>query len=107
MQTRHSGMGIAAFIVALLGGVLLFVMIAVAGVAESRTPGGLDEGSSTAVLIGLGIMAAVLMELVALGLGIGGVLQKDRQRIFAVLGLVFSIGAMLGTVGLMVLGLMS
>ena len=64
MHTPHSGMGIAAFITA-------------------------------------------LMQLVAFGLGVAGALQADRRRVFAVLGLVFSIGSMLAVVLLMVIGSLS
>jgi hypothetical protein len=41
-------------------------------------------------LIGLGIILAVFVLLISLGLGIGGLIQKERKRIFSVLGVVFS-----------------
>lgn len=107
MQIRHSGLGIASFILSLGGGVLMFLLIVLAGVAELSTPGGMDEGAPATVMIGLGIIGAGLVELVALALGVAGVLQRDRRRVLAILGLVFSCGALLGTAGLLLLGLLS
>jgi hypothetical protein len=104
MQHRHSGLGIAAFILSLCGGILLFLLIVVAGYAEMTTPGGLDESAPATVLLGLALLGAGLMEVVALALGIAGVLQRDRRKVFAILGMVFSAGTLLGTAGLMVLG---
>ena len=43
--------------------------------------------------------------LVSLGLGIGGLLQKERKKVFAILGTVFSAAIILCTVALIALGL--
>jgi hypothetical protein len=50
------------------------------------------------------------VSLVALGLGIGGLLQKDRKKIFAVLGAVFScviIGIFIGIASLLFIQLLN
>lgn len=107
MHTPHSGMGIAAFITAVCGAVLMLGLVVIAGIIETTTPGGMEETSMSAILLGLGLMLTALMQLVAFGLGVAGALQADRRRVFAVLGLVFSIGSMLGVVLLMVIGSLS
>jgi len=107
MPTPHSGMGIAAFITAVCGAVLMLGLVVIAGIIETTTPGGMEETSMSAILVGLGLMLTALMQLVAFGLGVAGALQADRRRVFAVLGLVFSIGSMLGVVLLMVIGSLS
>lgn len=107
MHTPHSGMGIAAFITAVCGAVLMLGLVAIAGIIETTTPGGMEETSMSAILVGLGLMLTALMQLVAFGLGVAGALQADRRRVFAVLGLVFSIGSMLAVVLLMVIGSLS
>jgi hypothetical protein len=106
MQHRHSGLGIASFILSLAGGVLLFLLIVVAGYAEMSTPGGLDESAPSTMLLGLAILGAGVLEVVAVALGIAGLLQRDRRTLFAILGLVCAVGTLLGTAGLMVLGAM-
>lgn len=58
-----------------------------------------------AILVGLMIIFMMLVCLVSLGLGIGGLVQKDRQKIFAILGTTFSGLIILGTVGLIALGM--
>ncbi|MCX2920121.1 hypothetical protein ORK51_08070 [Stenotrophomonas rhizophila] len=107
MHTPHSGMGIAAFITAVCGAVLMLGLVVIAGIIETTTPGGMEETSMSAILVGLGLMLTALMQLVAFGLGVAGAVQADRRRVFAVLGLVFSIGSMLGVVLLMVIGSLS
>lgn len=107
MHTPHSGMGIAAFITALCGAVLMLGLIVVAGIIETTTPGGMEETSMSAILVGLGLMGTALMQLVAFGLGIAGAVQADRRRVFAVLGLVLSISSILGVVLLMIIGSLS
>lgn len=105
MGVKHSGVGIASFVTSIVAGVLIFLLVIIAGVLEVSTPGGMDEESIAAVLIGLFLFAFLGAELVALGLGIGGLIQKDRKKIFAILGVVFSATALLITLFILFLGL--
>jgi hypothetical protein len=100
-------MGIAAFITALCGAVLMLGLIVIAGIIETTTPGGMEETSMSTILVGLGLMCTALMQLVAFGLGVAGTLQTGRRRVFAILGLVISVGSMLGVVLLMIIGSLS
>lgn len=105
MEQKHSGLGIASFILSLVCGLMIFVLFVVAGVIEVSTPGGMDEESAAAIIIGLLIFLDFFILLVAIGLGIGGLIQKERKRLFAILGLVFSIGILFTTMLLMLIGL--
>jgi hypothetical protein len=105
MEPKHSGLGIASFISSIFSGIFLFLIFVVAGVMEASTSGGLDEESPAAIVIGLCMFAFLFVALVALGLGIGGLIQKDRNKLFAVLGTVFSACAFLGTLALVLIGL--
>lgn len=105
MEVKHSGVGIASFVTSIVAGVLIFLLVIIAGVLEVSTPGGMDEESIAAVLIGLFLFAFLGAELVALGLGVGGLIQKDRKKIFAILGVVFSATALLITLFILFLGL--
>jgi len=104
-KQKHSGLGIASFITSVVSGILIFVMIVVAGVMETTTPGGIDENSAGAVMVGLFLFAFLGGSLVALGLGIGALMQKDRKKVFAILGTVFSTVSLLGTIFILMLGL--
>ena len=105
MEVKHSGVGIASFVTSIVAGALIFLLVIIAGVLEASTPGGMDEESIGAVLIGLFLFAFLGAELVALGLGIGGLIQKDRKKTFAILGVVFSATALLITLFMLFLGL--
>lgn len=102
---KHSGLGIASFITSIVSGILVFLLIAVAGVMEASTPGGMDEESAGAVIVGLSCFCFSGASLVALGLGIAGLMQKERKKLFAILGIVFSAVTILGTIFIVILGL--
>ncbi|HET7932171.1 MAG TPA: hypothetical protein VFL63_12395 [Rhodanobacteraceae bacterium] len=104
MDQKHSGMGIAAFVLSLVAGVLMFLLIAIAGIMTASSPGGLDEHSPVAIIVGLGMMLLLGIDVVAIGLGIAGLIQRDRKRLFPILGLVFALATILGTIFLVILG---
>ena len=70
---------------------------------ETSTQGGMDEESTGALMFGL--YAFLGATLLALGLGIGGLLQKERNKIFAILGTVMSAVTFVGTIFLLIIGL--
>jgi len=105
MAQKHSGLGIASFIFSIVAGILIFLLIVIAGVMEVSTPGGMDEKSAAAVIVGLLLIAFLFLCLLALGLGIAGLIQKDRKKLFAILGTIFSTVTLLGTISIMVLGM--
>ena len=78
---KHSGLGIASFITSIVSGILIFLVIVIAGVMEASSPGGMDEESTSAVMVGLFLFAFLGAALIALGLGIAGLLQKERKKI--------------------------
>ena len=106
MELKHSGVGIAAFIISLLMGLITFIVVVIAGILESSSPGGMDETSIEAAVVGLLIIGCILVQLVALGLGIAGLVQKNRKKLFAILGTVFSGMTLFGVVVLMLIGTM-
>ena len=86
----HSKLGIASFVIAIVGGLLFLTLGVSLGYMELNTPGGIDETSKAVILMGLGIILALFILLISLGLGIGGLIQKECKKIFSVLGVVFS-----------------
>lgn len=104
MAEKHSGPGIASFVISLVTGILLFVLIVMAAVVSVGTQGRQVEESPVMLILGLAMLALVLVDLVALGLGIGGLCQKDRQKIFAILGTAFSTLTLLAVILLLILG---
>ena len=99
----HSGLGIASFIISLAAGAALVVLLGIAGVIESQ-PGGMDEGSAGAVLVGLLLALTALAHVLALGLGIAALVQAGRSKLFGVLGTVFASTGLIGTVLIFLLG---
>ena len=102
---KHSGFGIASFILTLLFGLMMFGAIVMAGVMEASSPGGMDEESPEAIIVGLAILACGAGEILALVLGIVGLLIQGRRKVFAILGVCFSAVTLVGFLGLMLVGL--
>ena len=104
-QDKHSGMGIASLVLAILVGILAFWVIALAGVLEATTPGGIDEDAPLTALIGLAILGCPLANLVGLGLGIAGLIQRGSKKLTAILGTIGNGLVFSGVLGILVLGL--
>ena len=106
-QQKHSGIGIASFILSLLGPVFFFLLVIVASALEASTPGGMDENSAAAGILGISLIAVVIISIVSFFLGVGGLLQTDRKKVFSVLGVVFSAGGFFLEILLLLLGLVA
>jgi hypothetical protein len=108
-------MGVASFVISILTTVLvvtLFIVAAVIGASafgdvqdpQSIDPQSLQDSPALAGLaaVGLGMLASIAFYLLGLGLGLAGIIQRRRNRLFAVLGAVFN-----GIVLLLILGLVA
>lgn len=99
---KHSGFGIASFILAVIsiagviGSMIAASTMAASFVAETGTlaPGELpavDEGAIGGMLATVGLVFLfIIAALVGAVLGIVGLFQKDRLKLFSVLGLTFN-----------------
>lgn len=105
IDPKHSGLGIASFVLSIVSLVLIFGLLIVAGVLEATTPGGMDEESVEAIVVGLLLFAFIGTALIATGLGIAGLCQKQRKKIFAILGTIFSLVTVVSTVSLISFGM--
>lgn len=105
IEMKHSGLGIASFVLSIVSMMLIFGLLIVAGVLEATTPGGMNEESVEAIVVGILLFAFIGTALVATGLGIAGLCQKQRKKIFAILGTIFSLVTVISTVALISFGM--
>ena len=84
-RSRHSYLGIASFVLSFSPGLLLVGVYWLVLFLVSLQPAGAD---TVAYGFGMAVLAVLtaLSELAALGLGIAGALQRQRNRMFAFLG---------------------
>lgn len=83
-QTKHSGRGKASFVISIVGSLILWV----SAFSLEWLPG---DDELHEILILLVMFLAALSLLVGAGLGIAGLLQKNRKKAFAVSGLVVNL----------------
>jgi magnesium-transporting ATPase (P-type) len=86
----HSKLGIASFVTAIVGGLSFFILCVSLGYMEMNTPRGVDQTSKAFILMRNGAFLALFILLLSLSLGIAGFFQKERKRIFSILGFNFS-----------------
>jgi hypothetical protein len=105
-EPEHSGIGIASFVITCAAGLLEFVMLAYAGFLETVTPGGINEDSTEAMVIGLVMFGGLAVDLVGIGLGFAGLFQSHHRKTFPVLGIVIGAVVLIGVVGVIAVGMM-
>lgn len=113
----HTKMGIASVVIAILATVLIVVLIIVAGSVAStlfqgQDPANLDpetlQNSPEAAglaFVGFGILGSGLLYVLGFGLGMVGIFQRRRKRLFGILGAVLNGLVLLVVILLFVLGL--
>ncbi len=111
-------MGIASFVISILTTVLVVVLFVVASVAgasafgsdpQSIDPQSLQDspGFVGLALAGFGILACIFFYLLGLALGVAGIFQRRRKRLFAILGTAFNGLVLLVVVALLAFGVVA
>jgi hypothetical protein len=103
MEEKNSGYGLASIGLSGLSAVALAFVVIIAGVMESSS-GGMDPNAGSTMAVGLAIIFFLFLSAIGGVLGIVGLLQKDRKKVVAILGLSISAITILGILGLMVIG---
>jgi hypothetical protein len=108
---RHSVLAIAALILASFAALSLFGLLLFVGVAGALEASGsaplIEDDSPAAVALGLGLFALVGLQLLASGLGIGALFEKDRKRVCAIVALTISAMTMAGAGLILLIGLLT
>lgn len=100
----HSGFGIASFIISIFATLIMLVTLIISAVRLAENPRILDETESFAVMIGLVFIFGFFMLLVSIGLGIAGLYQLNRRKVFSALGIIISSVVFVGFVVLTIIG---
>jgi hypothetical protein len=103
MKDKHSGTGIASFIISLVMGVFILLLILVAGVAQASI-GDCKDTEMAEGIFGVLILGCLFGNLVGVGLGIAGLAQKDRKHVFPILGTTINAVTVVGMLFLSVIG---
>jgi len=104
-EETHSILGIISFAISIVVGILMLAVFTIAGILNR---GRVEHGQSYPgqLIIGLGAIFLLGADVLAVGFGIAALCEKGKERLFSLLGLVFSSATIFGAMGLIVLGLM-
>ena len=85
LSQKHSGLGIASLAIS-LGGCFLAALLLTVAMSDGRYARGTTQGN----LLAAGVLLGPLSESAALALGIAGLFQTGRNKVFAILGIALS-----------------
>jgi len=105
IELKHSGLGIASLIVSIFAAVSEFTLIVAAGIMGASSHGGIDENEIGVMILGFFIIGGFMLALSGFILGLAGLFQKYRKKIFPALGLAFNIIIMTAVAGLILIGI--
>jgi hypothetical protein len=97
----HKGIGIASFAIGVISVIVFLALIAVAAVMAKT-------GKMTPelnVIIGLGMITACFVDLIGIGLGCFGAVDRASKKTYPALGLILNIGILVLFAALIVIGL--
>jgi hypothetical protein len=90
VKQKHSGFGMSSFIICCTVFVLQTLLLVFSVVKSLTDPEWFNYETPGTAIFGLCSMLAILLIFVGLGLGIAGLIEKRRKKVFAVLGVVFN-----------------
>ena len=104
---KHSGLGIASVIIAVLSFLGIFLLLLAAGVMSEVAPEQIDDDNGP-LTTGLGVLVllALVLCVAGLALAIAGLFQPQRYKLFPILGLILNGLVILGTLLVVVIGLL-
>ncbi len=99
---KHSVWGIVSFIISLIIGILMLRSFIFTVIGIYFTPG-VDEQfvRDSAVTFMFMNIIWIIFDIVAIGLGVIGLLQKEKKKIFSILGIVISSTTIFGIIAIM------
>jgi hypothetical protein len=107
---KHSRIGIASFVIGLVSMFIFCLAIVLAfgyGLSITATNPSFQVEQSNPTVLGLGLLlfSSPILSLVGAVLGFVAVFQKDKKKLFSVLGIVLNLLIMLAFCALLVIGL--
>ena len=106
-ELPHAGFGVASFILACISLVGMFAAVAAAGYLVASKPELIQQNVGIMMAVGLAVIAFGGLLVISAMLAIVGLLQSNRKKVFAILGLVLSGLAIAAVVALMTIGMIA
>ncbi len=101
-RLQHSKLGIISATVGVIGFFVTFILVATAAFFNRC---GIDANSIFMILLGLFIFADIIFLTVGVAIGLAGLFNPYRRRLFCFLGMLFNAGIMAALILLLMAGL--
>jgi hypothetical protein len=104
-QKNHSGLGIASLVIGVFSILVAVGAIGLATFITATNPIAVQNEDPVLAVIGLGIIGAIGLSLMGMGLGIGSLFVGTRSKILGILGIVANFLVLFGLCGIMIVGI--
>lgn len=104
-RKKHSLLGIISFSLAIFSFILLFVILVFVGY-HTLVSSGLPENEILYFFVGMIIILLLVIVLISMIVGILGILEKNRRKLFGILGVSIDVVMILLVVSLFIIGSM-
>ena len=101
-RLQHSRLGIISATVGVIGFFVTFALVAMAAFFNRQ---GIDENSMFMILLGLFIFADIIFLTAGVAIGLAGLFNPYRRRLFCFLGMLFNAGIMAALILLLMAGI--
>ena len=107
MQNKNSGIGKASFILSVTVAILMVITFFIIAIMAAKTPDGIDDSSFFMLSVGCFFILLLFADLVAVGLGIGGIVKKECRKTLAAVGTSIAGATLLVVLLLIVIGFLA
>ncbi len=93
-RIEQSGIGIASVVLSFFPGMLFLVLLLISALLPNPYEARADltyDGAAVGFFLAFWLLTLLLLNVIALGFGIAGVLQRRRKRLYAILGIACSV----------------
>ena len=95
---KHSGLGIASCITSIVSGVFTFLVMVILVLIKAYSPGIINDSPVGALIPDLCLLTFLGALFIAFALGIAGLIQGGRKKIFAIIGILLAVAIAVGTI---------
>ncbi len=99
----HSGLGVASFLLGILASLGSIAVVVGAGILGSS--GAINGEPAAAMIVGFSMIVVVMTTAFAAGLAVGGLVQKEKSKVFAIIGLIINSLLIVSLFGMVLLGM--
>jgi len=107
IDIKHSGLGIASFIIAVISTIIIFISFGILACGKEVYPETIIIKNIIEPIIVMVLFFGSFLSFVGFGLAIVGLVIKGRRKLFSILGLIINSALLIGAVLILIIGILA